>query len=167
MFSQYIKYLLHKLQFAFIVLGRFIRILFRWKKGIKLLKLDYTTDHVFDNSFIIINYRFRNAIWYRFGNHKTLEKEIKIFNLKNFDNEFDLVAYGFFQNKRYRLTFEPQLTLDNSNFKTSFSNLTLKLEKKIRPTIITSGIPINMPKPTVIFQNISIITDSYNQNEFI
>lgn len=167
MFSQYFKYLLQKLQFVFIVLGRFIRILFRWRRRIELLRLDYATDYVFDSSFIIINYRFRNAVWYRFGNHKTLEKEIKIFNLKNFENEFDLVVYGFFQRKSYRLKFKPELTLNHSNFKTTFSNLNLKLEEKNLPITKSSGILVEIPKPKTTFQNITIKTNSYNQNEFI
>lgn len=167
MFSQYFKYLLHELQFVFIVIVRFIKILFRWRKKIQLLHLDYETEHLFQNSFILINYRFKNALWYRFGKHKTLEKQIKIFNLKNLESGFDLIVYGFFQKKVYNLKFAPQLRLENSNFKTSFSNLTLKLEEKVLLKPKHSNIYCSIPKPIISNQNIEIKIDVYNQNEFI
>lgn len=167
MYSQYLKYLLIKLQFIKIVIARFIIILFRKRKTIKLLYLNYDTEHLFDNSLMVINYRFRNAIYYRFGNHKTLEKQIKIFNLKNFDSEFQLTVYGFFQKKTYKLKVEPQLTLNSDSFKTSISNLSLKLEEQNNPILsnlsfqlITKNTIINTPK-------IKVTNNSFNQNEFI
>jgi hypothetical protein len=44
-----------------------------------------------------------------FGKHKALEKEIKIFNIKNFDIEEHSVVLWLF--KKSKLKFEPQLTI--------------------------------------------------------
>lgn len=174
MFSKYLKYLLKSLQFAFIVIVRFLKILFRWQKRIELLYLNYNNQNLFDKSYIVINYRFRNVLWYRFGKHKTLEKKIKIFDLTNFDKEFDLIVYGFFQKKVYSLKFEPKLKLDNSSFKTSFSNLSLKLLDQSIPKLAHTGIHLKIDKPIiknpkiVIKQTIiRVKTNTYNQNEFI
>jgi hypothetical protein len=174
MFSNYFSYLLEKLRFLKVVITRFLIILFRRKKGIELLRLDYYTGHLFDNSFIVINYRFRNAIYYRFGNHKTLEKQIKIFNIKNFKNEFDLIVYGFFRKKTYKIQFEPQLTLNSNSFKTTFSNLTLNLKEQNIPKLTHSSIYLDIEKPNIMSQKIKISnyslqmkTNSFNQNEFI
>ena len=111
------------IQFFLIIVYRFCEILLRKNRSIELIYLDYTDKNIFDSGFIILNYRFRNALWYRFGNHKTLEKQIKIFNLKNLDKEFDLIVYGFFQKYRYKLKFEPQLTLNTDSFKIQFYQL--------------------------------------------
>lgn len=174
MFSHYFTYLFQRLQFILIIVGRFFKILFRRKRGIELLYLDYSDEHIFDNSYIILKYRFRNALWYRFGNHKTLEKQIKIFNLKNFDKEFDFVVYGFFKKRIYKLKFDPKLALINSQFKTTISNLSLKFEKQNIPKLAHPSIYCDIDRPIIkaskikINNNrITIKNNTYNQNEFI
>jgi hypothetical protein len=156
------------------VIARFFIILFRPRKRIEETYLNYSTEHLFDNSYIIINYRFKNALWYRFGKHITLEKQIKIFNLKNFDKEFDFVVYGFFGSMRYKLKFEPQLTLDSSSFKTAFSYLNLKLEERTIPVLTHSLIKCEINKPNIKIPEIKInqpkieiLKITFNQNEFI
>jgi hypothetical protein len=174
MFSNYLTSLLEKLRFLKVVITRFLIILFRRKKGIELLHLEYDINHLFDKSFIVINYRFRNGIYYRFGNHKTLEKEIKIFNLKNFEKEFELTVYGFFRKESYKLKFEPKFTLEITNFKTDFSNLQIKLEQRLIPKLthplfypIIEKLSIATPQAIITYNIVNIKTKTYNQNEFI
>lgn len=156
------------------VIARFFKILFRRKKEIEQLFINYDTEHLFENSYIIINYRFRNALYYQFGATKTLEKHIKIFDLKNCDKEMDFVVYGLFDRIPYKLTFEPQLTIENSSFKTSFSNLNIKLTERTIPKLIHSKVDCNIKTPSVITPtirikqpNIKISNKTFNQNEFI
>lgn len=172
--SHYFTLVFKKLQFILIIVGRFFKILFRKRKEIELLYLNYSTEYIFDNSLIIINYRFRNGLWYRFGKHKTLEKEIKIFNLKNFETEFDLVVYGFFQRKAFKLKFEPQLTINTQSFKTSLSNLSFEKVEKTIPALIQPHLYSNIRKPSLIASKIKVTNkpiiinnNTYNQNEFI
>ncbi len=167
MFSQYIKYLIEKLQFIKIVFYRFLIILFRKRKRIELLYLNYDKEHLFESSYIVINYRFRNAIYYRFGKHITLEKKIKIFNIKNFENEFDLVVFGFFQKKTYRIQFEPKLALNTDTFKATISNLTVKLIEQEMPKLAHPKIYSNIKQPIINTKKIKINNNSYNQNEYI
>lgn len=174
MISHYFTVLFKKMQFLKIVLTRFFIILFRRAKEIQLLQLDYDTQNLFESSFIVVNYRFRNAIWYSFGSHKTVEKQIKIFNLKNFDKEFDLVVYGFFQKKTYKLKFARQLTLNTSNFKTKFQNLTNDIEVQQIETFQnlefyyeSNQTTVKIPKIKTTTNPITIKPNSFNQNEFI
>jgi hypothetical protein len=167
LFSQYIKYLIEKLQFIKIVFYRFLIILFRKRKRIELLYLNYDKEHLFESSYIVINYRFRNAIYYRFGKHITLEKKIKIFNIKNFENEFDLVVFGFFQKKTYRIQFEPKLALNTDTFKATISNLTVKLIEQEMPKLAHPKIYSNIKQPIINTKKIKINNNSYNQNEYI
>lgn len=167
MFSQYFKYLIEKLQFLKVVISRFLIILFRKRREIELLQLNYDKEHLFDTSYIVINYRFRNAIYYRFGNHITLEKKIKIFNIKNFEDEFDLIVYGFFQQKQYKIQFEPQYALNSDSFKTTISNLTIKLVEQELPKLAHPKIYSNIKQPIIKTKKIKIRTNSFNQNEFI
>ncbi len=167
MFSQYLKYLLEKLRFLQVVISRFLIILFRKRREVELLYLNYDKEHLFETSFIVINYRFRNAIYYRFGKHITLEKKIKIFNIKNFENEFDLLVYGFFQKKVYRIQFEPKLALNTDTFETAISNLTVKLVEQKLPKLAHPKIYSNIKQPIIRTKKIKIRTNSFNQNEFI
>lgn len=174
MFSHYIRLLLEKLYFLKVIITRFFIILIRRRKEIELFQLDYVNEYIFERSYIVINYRFRNAIFYRFGKQKTLQKQIKIFDLQNFENEFDFVVYGFFQKKKYKLKFEPKLKLNSSNFKTIASNLSLRLEEKSIPKLTSSLFFCDIKKPIVITSEVelnqSIIKISntiFNQTDYI
>lgn len=174
MFSHYLKCLLERLHFFKIVITRFLLILFRRRKGIELLSLDYNSEHLFENSFILINYRFKNAIYYQFGNHTTLEKKVKIFNLSNFEKDFKFTVYGFFRKKTYHLKFQPILTLESEKFRTSFSNFNILLEEQFIPNLSFPIISlkleepvIRVPKLEVSSNTIKIKINSFNQNDYI
>lgn len=174
MFSNQLKYLIQQGAFAKIVLVRFLIMIFKRNKNIQLIKLNYNTNHLFKNSFIIIDYQFNNALWYSFDNKKTLEKSIKIFNLENIDLNLNLVVYGFFRQKKYILKFDPTLKIENQNFKTNFSNLSLNLEKNSIPKLAPSLIEVSISEPPLKKTKIRITNkafhlkhNNYNQNEFI
>jgi hypothetical protein len=174
LFTNQLTYLLEKFHFKLVVIARFFKILFRRNKELEELFLNYETQHLFDNSYLVINYRFRNALYYQFGATKTLEKHIKIFDLKNCDKEMDFVVYGLFDSKSYKLIFEPQLSLESSSFKTFFSNLNVKLSERTIPKLIHSKVNCHIKTPFIITPririkqpNIKISNTTFNQNEFI
>lgn len=174
MFSKFLKYIIEKLHFFKIVIARFFIILFRRKKEIELLHFDYSNDHIFNNSYIVIEYRFRNAIYYKFGNHKTLEKQIKIFDLQNFDNEFQLTIYGFFRKKTYNLKFVPKLNFETSNFKANLSNFKNDLEFKTIPNLSPQPLKIKFfefeikPSKLKLTTNKLVLKhEKFSQNDFI
>jgi hypothetical protein len=166
--------LISELHFFKIVATRFFIILFRRRKSIELLQLDYDEEHIFEKSYIVINYRFRNALYYRFGKYRTLQKQIKIFDLQNFDKEFDFIVYGFFQKKKYKLRFEPKLKLNSSSFKTTLLNLSLRLEEKPIPKLTPSLFFCVIKKPIIITTEIKlnqtkikISNTTFNQTDYI
>lgn len=153
---------------------RFLIILFKRNKDIELLKLNYETNYLFKNSFVIIDYEFKNALWYSFNNKKTSEKSIKIFNLENIPPNMNIVIHGFFRKKKYVLKFEPSLKIENQSFKTNFSNLSLNLKENVIPQLTHSLIGISISKlgiktskVTIENQTFNIKHNNYNQNEFI
>jgi hypothetical protein len=169
-----IKNIVTKLSFYKVVVARSFRILFRKRKEIELLFLKYDTNILFENSFVFINYRFKNAIYYKFKNQKTLEKEIKIFNLKNVENDLKLTVYGFFRKKTFNIVLIPNTSLDTSSFKTDFSKLKIELvETKPIKIIYPEKYPkinklkINVSKVKIENKKIIIKNNSFNQNEFI
>jgi hypothetical protein len=173
LFTNQLKYLLDKFHFILVVTARCFKILFRRNKDIKKLFLNYETEHLFDTSYIVINYRFTNALYYQFGTTKTLEKHIKIFDLNNCDKEMDFVVYGLFDKKAYKLKFEPQLTLEKTSFKTQLFNLNLKLFP-VNPRIIKQDIHLKTKNVSLVNQTIQVSqnklyikTNSFTQNDFL
>lgn len=174
MFSKYIHILLNQIQFLLQILKRFFIILFRKRRNIHLLHLNYSDKHLFSNSIIIINYRFRNAIYYKFGNRSTVENQIKLFNVEKIKPEIKLTVYGFFRKQDYSLKFEPENILIASTFKTEFSNLTAELVSKPLPqhfsndfTSETSKINVNLSDVMLTIKPIKPKHNSFNQTDFL
>ena len=174
MFSQYIHIVLHQVQFLLRILKRFFIVLFRKRKNIHLLHLNYSDKHLFSTSIVIINYRFRNAIYYKFGNHSTVENQIKLFNIDKIKPEIKLTVYGFFRKQHYILKFEPENILITSTFKTEFSNLTTELvSKALLPnfskdfTSETSKIDVNLSDVILNIKPIKTKHNSFNQTDFL
>ncbi|HSC54173.1 MAG TPA: hypothetical protein VLC98_11145 [Phnomibacter sp.] len=168
-FSDYIKPVAKRLRFILIVCRRFFIILFRWRKGIKLLHLDYAKKYHFDSSYLIIRYRFRNALWYNFKNiNKTTEKKIIVLNLKNVpEKPIELIVFGFFRRATFRISVTPESILQNNNFKISINGIN-EVEGISTPIVLKSIKPILMlPKINVNDQGLQIKQPLYNQTDFL
>jgi hypothetical protein len=168
-FSDHIKPLAKNIRFLLIVCGRFFIILFRSRKDIKLLHLDYAKKYQFDSSYLIIRYRFRNALWYNFKNiKKTTENKIIVLNLKNVPIiPIELTAYGFFRTKTFHISVKPEKTLQNNSFKTAIKGIN-EIEIYIKPNLLK----VIKPTPTLLKiklnnTEIQIKQPSYNQTDFL
>lgn len=168
-FSDYIKQVAKKIRFFLIVGGRFFVILVRWRKGIRLLHLDYARKYQFDNSYLIIRYRFRNALWYNFKKiKKTTEKEIIVLNMSNLsENPIELIVYGFFRNKSFQISITTEHTLNSKSFKTTINGVNgIRIHSK--PIRMTNKIPTYiLPKFKLNHPGIKIKQPSFNQTDFI
>jgi len=165
---------LSKIKFTKTVAGRAMKILFRRSQSIRLLHLDYDTEHIFENSLWIIRYRFRNALWYRFGDLNTLDKHIQVFDASKIPNSITLTVFGLFRKKVYHLNRKPTLSLNSAGFFTKINGIEKKLEFAGHPAI---GIPVIQPNinaaliktstTATSIPDVDLQLISYNQNEFI
>lgn len=174
MISKYSKAIWNRTKFLATIIGRAFIVLFRKRKTIILLKLDYATEYLFDQSFLVVRYRFKNALWYSFGSHRTLEKQIKIFNLTNFEHEFLLTVHGFFQTKTFHIKLAPELIFDNSGFITKFYNLSLEFIQRESPVVMVPELEIKLTEiktdikiPKISINKIRVQNNTYNQTDFI
>jgi hypothetical protein len=158
----------------FKIAGRFLKILFKRNKSIQCIYLDYSDRYLFESGYIIVNYKFKNALWYKFGKYYTTQPSIKIFNLKNFDKEFDLIVYGLFRKKVYRLKFEPQHILETKNFQTQIEKI--NRDVNVKPVPILNSKPINFNLDIVKLRHrdvslkmntIKISSTNFNLTDFI
>lgn len=168
-FSDHIKPTAKRIRFVFIVCGRFFVILFRWRKEIKLLHLHYSKKYLFDSSYLIIRYGFRNALWYNFKNIKrTTEKGIIVLNLKNVPEvPILLIVYGFFRSKTFHISIMPEKTLQNNAFKTAVKT-TNEIELYNKPIVLKDiKLSPTLPKTKLNHPEIQIKQPSYNQTDFL
>ena len=139
------------------------------------MQLDYSKKYLFDKSYLLINYKFKNALWYDFKNlKKTTNKQAVVFNLQNLSsNRITLIVHGFFQKKVYYINIEPEKILETKSFKL---NLYGFQKKSFVPQINFSrkNLLINL-QPIKIFKKdikifkkeIKINHSFYTQTDFI
>lgn len=181
MISNYFILIFQKLKFFYQVGKNAIIIFFRKNREIELLKLEYSNRHIFDNGYLIIRYRFKNALYYQFDKIATTENQIKIFDTSNFKNEFDLVVHGLYTRKTYSIKTTPENTIQTNSFITAFNNLKSDIEfhavpklsvdrlevQKLIPTYQTNKIAFIINHPRIKEQTVTIQNHPFNEFEFI
>ncbi len=133
------------------------------------MQLDYSRKYVFDKSYLVISYKFKNALWYNFKNlKKTTEKQSVVFNLKNIEtNNITLIVYGFFQKKIYHINIQSEKTLETKSFKTIISGINKQTTFAASIKLDRKNTLIHLPKINVPKTKIAINHSSYTQTDFI
>ena len=142
MINNSINTIINSIKLYFKIALRFLLILFRNDKYLKELYFDSGNKVIFEDSLLIINYRFKNAIYYKINNKITLENKIKIFNVKNIDSEMHFIVYGWFEKKQYVIEVSPNKSLNNESFRTQLSNLKILLTVTDIPKLVNNQINI-------------------------
>ncbi|MEI6697016.1 MAG: hypothetical protein WCO13_13230 [Bacteroidota bacterium] len=181
LFSEYFTPIAKKIAFIAIILFRFILILFRRNKTIKVIQLQYSRKFQFENSYLIINYRFRNALWYKFSSiGNTLNKNNVIFDLSNIsDASIKLKVYGFFRSESFEFDISKENKLFAERFKTKINvnklqpftnplNLSNKSFNLISKNVYFNRLPFNFNFRILQKREVLKINHSnFIKNEFI
>jgi hypothetical protein len=182
-FSNHIKPVVAKIRFMLIVLIRFLRLLFRRDKQLTLLTLDYSKKYQFNQSLLVIQYQFKNALWYHFKEIKrTTKSGLIVLNLSKIP-EFPVVLtiHGLFRKKIILIGVTPEATMQPIAFRTKINHLRdLKYRKRsialyvehihpVTPKIKVKHFPINMSHTHIIMKRNKIHFEypSFNQTEFL
>ena len=169
LFSQYFFKIGNKLLFASKITLIFSKLIFTKKRKLELVKLNYSNEHNFEKSILVIEYEFKNAIWFNLKNIKTTiyQKPILINIEKNIGNELILNVYGFFQKKQFVISSKIDNKLITNSFKTKFSNLDDNINFTPNLDVKISNPIINNHKIKVANQILTINNKTFNQTEFI
>ena len=112
-------------EFVTNVAARIIKVFFRTDKNIRLIYSNYSNKHFFGDKFIILDYRFRNALWYKVGT-KITEKRHFLLEKPEESQKMILTVYGFFRKKMYLLDFSAAEYIDSSTFCVEMKKSSLK-----------------------------------------
>jgi len=174
MINSFITLVINSMKFYFKIALRFLLILFRKDKNLIEIYLERGNENIFDDSLLIINYRFKNAIYYKVNHKITLENRVKIFNVKNIDSEIHFIVYGWFDKKHYIIEIKPTKSLNNESFKTQISNLNISLTITDVPKLVndqinitTKNVSIESSKIFIANKKIQIKINSFTQNDFL
>lgn len=92
-------------EFVSHVVTRFFKIMFRSDKKIKMIYSDYSNKRSLGNEFYVLNFRFRNALWYEINNQRT-EKRQFIFSKNESPETIEILVYGFFRKKTFKMNLK-------------------------------------------------------------
>lgn len=165
LFSNKIRQFNSFVKFQFLKFGRWISVLFKRRKSIKKISFEYYKYWQFNNAYLVINFQFKNAIWYKIGNIKSTDfSKPLILNLENIHSDgIDFEIFGFFQKQIYTIHLNKVAELNSEPFKTQTHNLNLKLTNdKIRFRL--SDFEITNGKTVLNFDNIKVETPSFQIN---
>ncbi|MBA9075184.1 hypothetical protein GGR22_003367 [Flavobacterium gossypii] len=104
-----------KYEFVANVASRLLKILFRSDRSIRLIYSNYSNKHFFGDKFVILDYRFRNALWYKIGDSIT-EKRHFLLEKPEASKKILLTVHGLFRKKMYLLDFSEAGYVDSSTF---------------------------------------------------
>lgn len=130
-------------------------ILFKIDRELKEIKFNHYKNWHFSNSYLVIQFEFRNAIWIDIeGSKRIYNHSPIILNLENFDREiFEFCVYGFGSKRKYLIGINKEAKIDNKNFKVEthlMKNAVLK----------TQIIKQNTPNANLLNQYTQITTHS-------
>lgn len=168
-FSDFVKPIAKKLYFIAIVLSKFCKLIFSKNKCLEFVQLDYSQKYLFGKSYLVVTYKFQNALWYNFKNitKKTGTKPI-IFDLNNIrTDKITLIVHGLFQKKIYHLQVNPELILESNTFKTTVLKSHLNMLFISPFEFITATPVIRAPRPKLKSKSIQTNHSPYIQNEFL
>ena len=176
LFSSKFKELGIFLKFSLLKFWKIFILIFKWNKNIQPIQLSYLRDWRFEKSYLIIHFKFKNAVWYKLKSIQRVSctKPI-ILNLENLkENKVEFIVYGFLRKKIYVIDTSKSETLSTNNFKTSISKInTIKeidnrVKFKLRkPILERQHSKIKLDDIKTNFYPIEITFNNYNQKEFI
>ena len=176
LFSGKLKVVGNYLQFQIKKYWKTFVLLFKWNKNIKPIQLSYFREWRFEKSYLIIDFNFKNAIWYQLKNIKRINcLQPIILNLENIkEKQLEFTVFGFFRQKTYLIDIVKSETLITETFKTEIKQINIiqqiatSIKVKInKPILEKQIIRIEQNNLETNIKPINLNFKNYNQKEFI
>lgn len=138
--------------------GRLLTILFKRRKKLEKISFGYYQKWHFNNAYLFVDFKFKNAVWFRIGNYKSYDfsKQI-VLNLENIQTETVLFeVFGFFQKQVYEINLNKETRINTQPFKTKVDNINNVefVQQKTRTRIPKIG--LHIADPTFVFEKIAV-----------
>lgn len=164
------------MKFQFSKLWKWTVLLFSWKKNLITSHFNYFMNWRFEDCYLVIDFKFKNAIWYKVGNYKSVNfKNPLILNLQNIQGDNIIFeVFGFFRKEVIKIDLQKVAKLETYDFKTSLHQINLIQNRKSEvitniPKLVGNlPLPYVLTKPTTVnIQNIKINIQDFKQQDYI
>ena len=120
-----LKQLIAFLKFHFVRIGKWFAILFRRNRKLKKISFDYYKNWHSDNSYLVVDFKFRNAIFFKVGNTKSFDfTKLLILNLQKLNaDSIKIEVFGFFQKDTFIIDLNKEIQLNSKPFRTVIENI--------------------------------------------
>ena len=171
-----LKQLIAFLKFHFVRIGKWVAILFKRNRQLKTLSFDYYKNWHSDNSYLVVDFKFKNAIFFKIGGTKSFDfTKSLILNLQklNTDN-IKIEVFGFFQKQVFIIELNKEFQLNSKPFRIAIENISTieitrqKIKTKIPSLWFAFGKPkTTIPSVSVNSNQIAINHKKFNTQEYI
>jgi len=133
------KKIFNFIYFYLVVILRFFIILIKRKKRLERISLGFFQKWHFQNSFLCVDFNFKNALWFQIGEYKSIDfSKQMVLDLENIPNDIIFFEiYGFFQKQVYSIKLEKENRIDTESFKITIAN---KISFELVPKLIIKSI---------------------------
>jgi len=167
LFSDYLYLFYYNINFSLIRIIRVIKLFFHSRRNLEKISIAYYKNWHFHNSFLIIDLRFENAVWYRIDKIKNTDftKPI-VLNIQNIKTEtIKLEVFGFFQKQ----TFLIELNRENQRLNIaqikSFSKIKTISIPQFEPKL--ENISFKIPQISTNLNIIQIEHNSFKTQDYL
>lgn len=108
-------------EFVSHVAARFFKIMFRSNKKIRMIYSEHSSKNLQENELYILNFKFKNALWYEIKNQRTDKSEFIISKDESPEN-VEIVVQGFFRKKIFKMNLSQSDISKARESRTRFSH---------------------------------------------
>lgn len=167
MISEKLNQVIFFLKFQSIIIAKWLTILLKRNKKLKKIGFDYYKNWHSEKSFLIVELKFENAIYFKVGNLRKYEfSKPLVLNLELVaTNTINVEVFGFFQKQVLVIDLKKEIQTNTESFKTTIQNFrTFELGdhktelglikprlSALKPEIFNRNVNINISSITVNF----------------
>lgn len=145
-------------KFHFVRIGKWLVILFKKNRRLEKLTFDYYKNWHADNSYLIVDLKFKNAFYFKIGNFKSFDFEKPlILNLQKVKaDNIKLEIFGFRQKQIFVIDLNKEIQLNSKPFKTTIESISSITITQQKTNIKIANLWFTESKPKVSNQNVSV-----------
>lgn len=158
-FSDRLKKIVFTLRFCFIKGARIFVIFFKRSRKLKKITLKYYRVWRFNNAYLIIDIKFKNAVWYKIGGiQKTDFNYPLVLNLKNIEADtLQLEVNGFWQQKVFLINLAKEAELNTQYFSTKINKIKELMIVRQNKLVTIPGFTVLSQTTRLVGQDISVV----------
>jgi len=156
--SDELKQSIRFFKFHFVLIGKWLAILFKKNRRLEKLIFDYYKNWHADNSYLIVDFKFKNALYFKIGDYKSFDFEKPlILNLQKVKaDNIKFEVFGFQQKQVFIIELNKEIQLNSEPFRTTIEYISSVAIVQQKTKVKITNLWFAFGKPKVSNQNVSV-----------